>query len=375
MSSRAHVFQGLAAARHASGAAVDDHTSPELFQTWAWFNNLEQFGTPPGFKPACVVVEDDGGRGRWCLPLVVQAQSPAAWFGPAVGALATYYSSLFGPISAAADCSVQGCRAVLKALRGLGWAADVVDLQPLDEEGAFSAAMTEALRAEGYFVDSYFCFGNWHLPCAGLRFEPYYAALPSRVRNTVQRNRKKLDKQGPWSIEVHSEPGPAMEAAIDQFIHVYNRSWKVPEPYPEFVPGLCRTAAREGWLRLGVLLVGEAPAAAQLWLVRDRKALIYKLAYDEAYSQYSPGSVLSCELFRRMLDDEQVVDVDYLTGDDRYKQDWMRERRERHGIVAFRRASVRGLLSAGRHRIGRWLRSMRRAHRTPEAPPDIAADA
>ena len=375
MSASARVFGSLAEARQAAGASVRDETSADLFQTWAWFANLDQFGKPPGFRSACVLVEDDAGAARWCLPLAVQAVSTAAVFGPAVGALTTYYSSLFGPIGTANQYKVEDCRAALKALRAQGWAADVLDLQPLDKGGAFCHAMTTALRAEGYIVDSYFCFGNWHLPCAGVRFEPYYASLPSRVRNTIQRHRKKLDKQGTWSIEVHSEPGAAMEAAIDLFIRVYNRSWKVPEPFPEFVPGLCRTAAREGWLRLGVLCIGEAPAAAQLWLVRDGKALIYKLAYDEAYSQFSPGSVLSCELFRRMLDDEQVVDVDYLTGDDQYKQDWMRERRERHGIVAFRRASIRGLLSAGRHWLGRWLRSLRRPARTPDNPAPIAAEA
>lgn len=369
---QARIFHTLADARHAAAAVADD-ASPDLYQTWAWFANLDQHGRPADMLPAYVVVEDTGGSAHFCLPLATRKDSRAPVFGPTVGALSNYYSSLFGPVGAADLCTVEACRAALCAARGLGWAADVLDLQPVDQDGAFHRAMMDALRAEGYIVDTYFCFGNWHLPCAGLDFAQYFASLPSRVRNTVQRHRKKLDKNGPWSIEIHTEPGPALEHAIEQFIHVYSRSWKVPEPYPVFVPGLCRTAAREGWLRLAVLRVGEVPAAAQLWLVRDGKALIYKLAYDEALSQFSPGSVLSTEMFRRVLDEEHVLDVDYLTGDDGYKRDWMRARRERVGIVAFRRASLRGLASAARHRLGRWLGSRRR-QAAPAGDAVAAAD-
>lgn len=359
MTLQAKVYQTLADARRNAGPQVNDEASADLHQTWPWFANLATSGLATGMEPACVVVHRADGQAGIGLPLAVQPVSPAALFGPAIGALATYYSSLFGPIGNPADCDVATCRAALKALRAVGAAADVLDLQPLDQDGPFFHAMREALIAEGYVVDSYFCFGNWHLPCDGLCFEHYYASLPSRVRNTIHRHRKKLDKNGEWSIELHSQPGPLMEQAIDCFVKVYNRSWKVPEPFPDFVPGLCRMAAREGWLRLGILKIGNEPAAGQLWLVRDRKALIYKLAYDEAYSTFSPGSVLSAELFRSVLDDERVVDVDYLTGDDKYKQDWMRLRRERLGIVAFRKASLRGLLSAGKHLLGKWRRNYR----------------
>ncbi len=377
MSLRAEVFRDLAELGRRADVAALDGASIDMFQTLAWFGNLDQHGRPADMRAACVVLPDAQGSARLCLPLATRHDSQAPLFGPSVGALTTYYSSLFGPVGAAEGCSVDDCRAALKALRGLGWAADVLDLQPLDKDSAFFRHMLEALRAEGYIVDTYFCFGNWHLPCAGLDFAQYYASLASRVRNTVQRHRKKLDKNGPWSIEVLREPGPRLDEAIAQFNQVYSKSWKVPEPFPEFVPGLCRTAAREGWLRLGVLKIGDAPAASQLWLVRDGKALIYKLAYDEAFSQFSPGSVLSTELFRIALDEEKVVDIDYLTGDDGYKRDWMRERRERMGIVAFRRTSVRGLLSATRHGLGRWLRARRQAAApaAAEAPPPAIADA
>jgi CelD/BcsL family acetyltransferase involved in cellulose biosynthesis len=117
-----------------------------------------------------------------------------------------------------------------------------------------------------------------------------------------------------------------------------------------------RTAAAQGWLRLGVLALDGQAIAAQLWLVHDGKASIYKLAYVEGFERYSAGSVLTHALMQHVIDVDQVQEVDYLTGDDGYKQDWMSHRRERRGIVAFDLRTLRGLALAARHVVGKWIK-------------------
>ena len=67
MSLQARVFGSLNEARQSAGTSVRDETSADLFQTWAWFANLDQFGKPPGFRSACVLVEDNDRTARWCL--------------------------------------------------------------------------------------------------------------------------------------------------------------------------------------------------------------------------------------------------------------------------------------------------------------------
>jgi CelD/BcsL family acetyltransferase involved in cellulose biosynthesis len=59
-----------------------------------------------------------------------------------------------------------------------------------------------------------------------------------------------------------------------------------------------------------------------------------------------------------VIDRDKVSVVDYLTGDDGYKKDWMTHRRERWGIVAFNPRSLRGLLRAARHFGGRATRGI-----------------
>lgn len=377
-------FASLAALREAAPGCCADGTGADTFFTPAWFENLAQHGLPADAVPQWLLVrrgDTREGANALCLPLMRQTRAGSAVYGPVLAGLSTYYSSLFAPSGDPALVTQAACQAIVRHLASQRGRPGVIDLQPLDTDSSFYRHMQTALQAEGWWVDTYFCFGNWHLVLDGRSFEAYYPGVPSRLRNTIRRGRKKLDDGGAWTLQVHAAPGPALDQAIADFDTIYRKSWKVPEPFPEFVPGLCRTAARMGWLRLGVVRLGDVPIAAQLWLVRDGMALIYKLAYDEEFKRFSAGSVLSAEMMRRAIDDEKVLDIDYLTGDDGYKADWMSHRRERRGIVAFDPRRPQGLLSAARHFAGRaWARhkaarAARSALANPPAPSSPAADA
>ena len=142
-------------------------------------------------------------------------------------------------------------------------------------------------------------------------------------------------KNPPRSRIVIYRDEAGLDEALRAYEQIYAASWKIPEPYPEFIRGLCRTCAESGWLRLGVVYIDDQPAAAQIWIVNDGIANIYKLAYDERFAKLSLGSILSAHLMEHVIDVDKVHEVDYLTGDDAYKKDWMSDRRERWGIVAF----------------------------------------
>ena len=63
-----------------------------------------------------------------------------------------------------------------------------------------------------------------------------------------------------------------------------------------------------------------------------KKANIYRLAYDPDWKKYSPGSILTEYLMHYVIDTDKVTEIDFLTGNERYKQDWMTIRRERLGV-------------------------------------------
>jgi CelD/BcsL family acetyltransferase involved in cellulose biosynthesis len=61
-------------------------------------------------------------------------------------------------------------------------------------------------------------------------------------------------------------------------------------------------------------------------------------------------------MMEHAIDVEHVNEVDYLTGDDRYKKDWMSQRRERWGILALNPRSLRGAVAIARHVGGRAVK-------------------
>ena len=325
----------------------------DIFETEAWFANLlaHGFERPPHrhwqWAPGTTSA---GGAARF--PLMQQLAG-----GP-VQALGNYYTCLYGPVGPAGDlldlAAAQWLAAVQELRRTPG--ASVIRLQPLDGDSAWLAALQQGLRAAGYWTDRFFCFGNWFQPVPEGGFAGYWAQRPSMLRNSVERGRRRLDRAGPWRVEIHLNDPSGVERALEAYLAIYAQSWKVPEPCPGFMPGLVRMAAAEGWLRLGVLWLGNVPVAAQVWLVHGAKANIYKLAYVKGQEKLSAGSVLTAALMQHVMDEDHVSEVDYLSGDDAYKRDWMAQRRERVGLVAFDPRSPRGLVAATRHFGGRWIR-------------------
>jgi len=121
-------------------------------------------------------------------------------------------------------------------------------------------------------------------------------------------------------------------------------------------------AAEQSWLRLGIAYIDKQAVAAQIWFVYNGTASIYKLAYDEAFGKYSIGSILTAHVMQHVIDVDRVVEVDYLTGDEAYKQDWMSDRRERWGISAFNLKTPVGRLLAikniGGRKIKNWMKNL-----------------
>jgi hypothetical protein len=206
-------------------------------------------------------------------------------------------------------------------------------------------------------TQTYFCFGNWYLEVNGRSYDEYLKTLPTILKETIRRKTNRLQKHEGARIEIITNMDRVPEAITD-YTKVYLSSWKKPEPFPEFMPGLIRTCAEMGWLRLGMVYVDNEPVATQLWIVHGGVASIYKLAYDERYADLSAGTVLTARLMRHVIDVDKINVVDYLTGDDPYKKNWMSHRRERWGIMVFNTKRLRGVFQATRHIAGR---SMKRA--------------
>ena len=223
---------------------------------------------------------------------------------------------------------------------------NVLKLQPLSEQDA-DEIVTKLKNADIPALP-YFCFGNWYFDVNGRSFEAYFSTLSSRVKNTVARKTKKFFALPNSTLKIISEK-PNLDSTISDYNHVYQASWKQEESHPEFISGLCHLAASQNALRLGIAYLDDVPIAAQLWIVADKTAYIYKLAYDENYKNLGAGSILTTKLMQHVIDVDKVEKVDYLTGDDAYKKDWMSHRQTRLGVIAFNTKTFFGFFAMLKH--------------------------
>jgi hypothetical protein len=270
--------------------------------------------------------------------------------------LANYYTSRFTPlVDTASRDMAAGVQDVVEAVCSDSPRWDSARFTPIDAELPSFGLFVDSLRRCGMIVQTYFAAGNWYYPVDGRSFDEYLRSLRSSVRNIAKSKVKKLERSGRARLEIVTG-GPGLESAIAAYERVYATSWKVPEPYPSFVPGLIRTCAESGTLRLGVVFMEDEPAAAQLWIVNEGVASIFKIAYDPRFAEFSVGTFLTLSLMRHVIDVDKVHEVDYLTGDDGYKKDWMSHRRERTGILALNPRTVRGALGILRHAGGRAIK-------------------
>jgi ribosomal protein S18 acetylase RimI-like enzyme len=307
-----------------------------FFCSLAWYRNFQDMvlANDQDWKSHFIVYENDKS-----VQLVLPLKSSVSISGyRTFESLTNFYSPLF-QIFTKLDRS--GLAGFFKAfsISGKNWDTLVLRAMPEYEVRALRSDLKQA----GLPCIPFFCFANWYLEVNQLSFDEYFLELSSRVRNTVTRKTKQFNRLEGTKVEIVTE-GEALAKGIKAFETVYAQSWKDEETYPEFISGLIKMASKQGALRLAVAYINDVAVAAQLWIVADNTAYIYKLAYDEKYKKLSIGSILTATLMRHVIDVDKVDFVDYLSGDDAYKKEWMSHRRERWGIMIFNWRSWKGCL-------------------------------
>ena len=328
--------------------------STSFFHSLPWYQNLSATTMNSDETLLIMSAESENGTPIAVLPLKHADARRRSFKLRTLSSFSNYYTTRYAPIVNANFSLAETRKALTFAVRAsMPW--DVLNLKPLDYESILFPALVDALREAGLVVQTYFCHGNWYYPVNGRSYKEYLDSLRSSVRNIALSKNKKLERTGRARVEIITGP-EGLDEAIQAYEKVYSASWKNREPYPQFVPGLVRMCAEKGWLRLGLAYVDNEPAAAQLWIINSGVASIYKIAYDQRFKDLSIGSYLMTRMMQQALDVDRVRELDYLSGDDRYKSDWMSHRREQWGILAMNPRTIGGLLAIARHVGGRGVK-------------------
>lgn len=309
-------YTGLEQLPESATALFAQAGKESVFFSRSWFENLLKNGLDDDQTPllSCVV---EGDNVLAMLPLLRRD-------GENYYPLKHLYTSLY-TLLIAEDRQQVVLACLARGLRQLP--VQSLQLDPVEEEDRNLQSLQVAMASAGFSCERYFRFRNWIHRVEEASFADYMLARPSRVCNTIARKKRKLEREHGYHIRLYTNNN--LQQGLTDYNAVYTASWKANEIFEPFIQGLAEHFSKEGWLRLAVLYIGEQPAAAQFWFVAHGKASIFKLAYDEAWKRYSPGSILIAYLMEYVIDTDKVKEIDFLTGNDSYKQDWMSERRDR----------------------------------------------
>lgn len=280
------------------------------FNRGDWFALLAEHC---GLRPLLAVASD--GEARAVLPL----QRITGRTGR-LEALGNWYSFTVKPLLSKDALGPGLLRAITQDLKQRAWR---VTLAPLPDEDGSALLLQEAFRTAGWQVWRRQCDVNHVLDLAGRTYEEFLATRPGQVRTTLKRKAGKVD------VQLFSTFDPAAWADYEA---VYAGSWKPEEGSPAFVRAFAEQEGKAGRLRLAIAKAEGRAIAAQFWTVEGSTAFIHKLAHSEEAKALSPGTTLSAALFKQVIDHDKVSLVDFGTGDDPYKRDWMETVRPRYRL-------------------------------------------
>jgi hypothetical protein len=262
-------------------------------------------------------------------------------------AMANWYSMAFRPIFAEQSDDSQKRILLIALAKRLAKAKrppHKITLAPVPRADGSADLIIRAFRKAGWIALRSQRSTSWTANVAGMSFDDYWAARPGQLRNTFQRKAKKS------AVETEILTSFDEQAWAD-YESVYADSWKPREGAMAFLRALAIEEGEAGCTRLGLARLDGVVVAAQFWTVENGVAYIHKLAHRDSAKEHSPGTILSAALFRHVIDMDHVDTIDFGTGNDAYKADWMDGSAPLDTIEIYNKRTLPGLLGAAKTRL------------------------
>ncbi len=280
--------------------------APSPFERSEWFSLLAESGLTPlvalasdGESSAALALTEANGR---------------------IEPLRNWYSFTWRQLASDGPAGERLLQEIASQLRGR---SHRVTLWPVPEEDGSASMLERSFAEAGWQVERSQCDENHVLAVNGRSFAEYWATRAGRMRTTLKRKAKKVD------VQIFERFEPQAWAAYET---IYAESWKTAEDQPELLRRFAEQEGTAGRIRLALAIHEGTPVAAQFWTVENGIAYIHKLAHLESHKPLSAGTTLTAALFEHAIDNDNVKLVDFGTGSDAYKADWMEEIRPRYQL-------------------------------------------
>jgi len=226
-------------------------------------------------------------------------------------------------------------------------------------------------RIEGYVSCSGAC-SRFSFLNVQESFDSYFASL-GHMRRNLKRFRKKLESQGPVSLELR-RGSPDAEAFLKEFVALEAVGWKgrngtAMQGNPSgvaFYSALAKNLAKGERFEWYVLRVGDCVVAAQMCIRCGAALMLAKIAFNEAYADCRPGHLLTGDVVRDAFARQDIVEINHLSNAD-WEGSWRMSYDEYVDLHLIRRRAIPILLllppTAARFAYQNYIR--------PQIPPRL----
>lgn len=297
-------------------------------------------------------------------PIIARASSEGslAWLflarrGRNVVSLSNWYTMAFKPVYSGEVDDVRHKLMLTAISRRLSEArprVSSITMSTVPRTDGTSTLLMRAFEKGGWIVTREQTSTSWTADVTGVTFAEYWASRPGQLRSTYKRRLSKAAFETQVFDHFNAK-------AWEDYESVYSESWKPNEGSPALLRELAEQEGGAGCLRLGICRIDGQAVAAQFWTVENGRALIHKLAHSETAKEFSPGTILSAALFRHVIDQDHVDIIDFGTGNDPYKAEWMDTSAPLDTIYAYNPRSLEGILGAVKFSLSKLVRKGRTA--------------
>lgn len=174
-------------------------------------------------------------------------------------------------------------------------------------------------------------------------FDAYLKSMSSKARANVRREVRHLDEHAGGKLELRRCTEPEqVEDFLRQALAVSQQSWQHRTLGQQALHDKSNVAhftglARRGVLQCYLLMAGQTPCA---FVIGYRYAGVYhyaEVAFDEAFTRFSPGTVLLYLMLEDLHSSQQIEALNFGIGDATYKRRFGNHEREDAGCLLVRR--------------------------------------
>jgi CelD/BcsL family acetyltransferase involved in cellulose biosynthesis len=222
-----------------------------------------------------------------------------------------------------ADCAIDCLRAFFRWVAEAWPARTLVEFPSLFTDGAVFGALRDYLREDRveYTIADLYSRGLFR-PRADA--DAYLATIGNKhSRREWQRQERRLGELGELRYEVLA-PDDDAAAWVDEFVALELGGWKgrggsafgCNPAHRAWLAEVAVAAQRRGELMALALRLDGAPVAMKLNFTCPPGGYTFKIAYDERYAKYTPGTLLEFENVRQLHRRPEIAWMDSLAKSD-----------------------------------------------------------